>query len=44
MQEYWSGLPFPPLRELPDQEFKPTSFASPALQVDHLLLGKENIK
>ena len=27
-QEYWSGLPFPPLGDLPDPGFKP---ASPAL-------------
>ena len=32
-QEYWSGLPFPPPRALPDPGNKPTS---PALQVDSL--------
>ena len=27
MQEYWSGLPFPSLRHLPDLGIKPTSLA-----------------
>jgi len=31
-QEYWSGLPFPSLGDLPDPGIKPTSLASPALQ------------
>ena len=35
-QEYWSGLSFPPPRDLPDPGIKP---ASPALQVDSLLLS-----
>ena len=26
-QEYWSGLPFPPLGDLPHPEIKPGSFA-----------------
>ena len=30
-QEYWSGLPFPPPRGLPDPGFELTSLASPAL-------------
>ena len=30
-QEYYSGLPFPPLRDLPDPGIKPTSSASLAL-------------
>ena len=30
-QEYWSGLPFPPPRDLPDPGIKPTSPTSPAL-------------
>ena len=30
-QEYWSGLPFPSLGDLPDPEIEP---GSPALQVD----------
>ena len=30
-QEYWSELPFPPLRDLPKPETKPVSFVSPAL-------------
>ena len=39
-QEYWSGLPFPSPKDLPDPELKPQS---PALQADSLLsdpLGK----
>ena len=32
-QEYWSGLPFPSLRDLPDPGIKPRS---PALQADAL--------
>jgi len=30
-QEYWSGLPFPPPRDLPDPGIVPASLASPAL-------------
>ena len=30
-QEYWSGLPFPPLGDLPDPGIEPLSLASPAL-------------
>ena len=30
-QEYWSGLPFPSPRDLPDPGIKPMSLASPAL-------------
>ena len=30
-QEYWSGLPFPPLEDLPDPGIKPTSPVPPAL-------------
>ena len=30
-QEYWSGLPCPPLGDLPDPGIKPTSLMSPAL-------------
>ena len=33
-QEYWSGLPFPPPRNLPNPGIKPRS---PALQADSLL-------
>ena len=29
-QEYWSGLPFPPLGELTDSRIKSASLASPA--------------
>ena len=35
-QEYWSGFPFPPPRDLPDPGMEPRS---PALQVDSLLLA-----
>ena len=37
-QEYWSGLPFPPLGNLPSPGTKP---ASPALQVDSLSLSHQ---
>ena len=30
-QEYWSGLTFPPLGDLPDPGIKPVSLASPVL-------------
>ena len=30
-QEYWSGLPFPPLGDLPDPGIKSASLMSPAL-------------
>ena len=30
-QEYWSGLPFPPPRDLPNPGIKPTSLEPPAL-------------
>ena len=30
-QEYWSGLPFPPLGDLPDPGIEPVSPKSPAL-------------
>ena len=29
-QEYWNGLPFPPLGDLPNPGIKPASLASPA--------------
>ena len=35
-QDYWSGLPFPPLGDLPDSGMEPESPVSPALQVDYL--------
>ena len=35
-QEYWSGLPFPPPGDLPDQGIEPASPVSPALQADSL--------
>ena len=30
-QKYWSVVPFPPPRDLPDPGIEPTSLASPAL-------------
>ena len=38
-QEYWRGLPFPPVWDLPDPEIKPVSFVSPTLQADSLPLS-----
>ena len=38
-QEYWSELPCPPSGGFPDPGIKPMSSASPALQVDSLLLS-----
>jgi len=35
-QEYWSGLPYPPPEDLPNQGIEPTSPVSLALQVDSL--------
>ena len=35
-EEYWSGLPFPPLGDLPDPGIKPESPVSPKLQADSL--------
>ncbi|XP_069406978.1 POU domain, class 2, transcription factor 2 isoform X10 [Ovis canadensis] len=35
-QEYWSGLPCPPPRDLPDPENEPASLRSPALAVTTL--------
>ena len=35
-QEYWSGLPCPPPRDLPNPGIEPTSPVSPALQMDSL--------
>ena len=29
-QEYWSGLPFPPPRDLPDPRIEPTAPVAPA--------------
>ena len=33
-QEYWSGLPFPPLGDLPNPGIKPKAPAAPELQAD----------
>ena len=41
MQEYWSGLPFPPLGDLPDPRIKPISPVAPALQADSLPLSHQ---
>ena len=38
-QEYWSGLPCPPPRDLPDPEIKLASHVPPALQADSLALS-----
>ena len=35
-QEYWSGLPFPPLGHLPNQGIEPLSPVSPTLQAGSL--------
>ena len=33
MKEYWTGLPFPTLGDLPDPGMEPMSLASPALAI-----------
>ena len=38
-QEYWSGLPSPPLGDLSDPGIEPLSLTAPALQVDSLPLS-----
>ena len=38
-QEYWRGLPYPPLGDLPNPEIKPMSPAPPALHADSLPLS-----
>ena len=38
-QEYWSGFPCPPPRDLPDPGIKPTSVTSPALAGMFLTIG-----
>ena len=35
-QNYWSGLPFPPLEDLPDPGIESAFPVSPALQADSL--------
>ena len=35
-KEYWSGLPWPPPKDLPDPGIKPLSPAAPAWKVDFL--------
>ena len=42
-QEYWSGLPFPPVGDLPDPGIETMSLASPALQADSLPLSPDII-
>ena len=37
-QEYWSGLPFPTVVDLPDPGREPMSLVSPALAADSLAL------
>ena len=36
MQDYWSELPFPSPRDLPDPGIEPTSPVAPALWADSL--------
>ena len=38
-KEYWSGLPCPSLRDLPNPRIEPASLVSPALQADSLPLS-----
>ena len=40
-QEYWSGLPCPPPRDLPDPGMEASSPLAPALQADSLLLSHQ---
>ena len=40
-QEYWSGLPYPPIGNLPDSGIKPASPAAAALQADSLPLSHQ---
>ena len=40
-QEYWSGLPCPPLENLPDPGIEPASLATPTLQADSLPLSPQ---
>ena len=40
-QQYWSGLPFPPLGGLADSGIESTSSASPALHVASLPLSHQ---
>ena len=39
LQEYWSGLHFPPPGDIPNPGVEPVSPESPTLQVDSLLLS-----
>ena len=40
-QEYWSGLPFPPPRDLPYPGIEPTSLSSPALDLTFCKTAKD---
>ena len=42
-QEYWRGLPFPSPGKLADPGIEPASPASPALQMDSLLLSPQRM-
>ena len=42
-QEYWSGLPFPPLRDPLHPRIKPASPAFPELQVDSLPAAQSSL-
>ena len=40
-KEYWSGLPFPTPRDLPNPEIRPACLASPSLAGDSLPLSPQ---
>ena len=42
-QEYWSGLPFPSVGDLPKPVIEPTSPAASALLADSLPLGNHSV-
>ena len=41
-QEYWSGLPFPTLGDLPNEGIEPASLASPALAGEFFPIAPPN--
>ena len=43
-QEYWNGLPFPSLRDLPNPGIEPMSLASPELEEKGILKVKKKKK
>ena len=42
-KEYWSGLPFPSVGDLPNPVIEPTSPAASALLADSLPLGNHSV-